>query len=66
MQNSLHLVPVTKSDEITEIVLNYREMVEVVSDIRWQQLFVPQADNGLPSRVGRAPHNVDGYLIRFD
>ena len=65
VDHGLHLISVSDADDITELVLDHHQMVEVVVDVRGEGFLVPEAHDFLLGLVGSCPINFQGDLVRL-
>jgi len=63
VDHGLHLVPVPEPNPVPEVVLDDREVVQVVLDVGGQVLAVPQSDDPLTGTARRLPVDLERNLI---
>ena len=65
MKYRLHFVSVTHPDEVTEVVLDDGQVIDVIPDVRWKDLLVALPDDLLFGLVRRTPIDVQRNLVRL-
>src|ERR1700716_4514721 len=66
MRDVLNFVPLTDSDDVSEVVLDDAEVVAVVVDVGGKEQRVAATHDPLLAQVGRTPIDFQPQLVRLD
>jgi hypothetical protein len=61
-----HLVAIAEPDDVGKVVLDYSEVIAVITDVCRQEQCVAPAENELFASIGRLPKHFQRQLIGLD